>query len=175
MDKLPGSQAKYRMATVDDAEAIRDIAGYYINKTTYSWRYEVLDLASYEDMIRKHQKPNRPFWVATVDDKVVGYSSLSDFRAPEGYWPCAEDSVYVHPAYGRRGIGHRLMKLLIDSAREAKLQAVIAAIDAENKVSIDFHKQFGFYECGYMKKIAWKHNSFRDLVLMQLDLQNDAE
>lgn len=160
----------YRYATIADAENIRIIAKYYIDRTTASWRYEAQDLAGYEEMIRRHQKPNRPMWVAEIDGQVVGYSCLSDFRAPEGYWPCAEDSVYVHPDFTRQGIGHRLMKLLIDSAREARLKAIIAAIDGANLDSIEFHKQFGFYECGRLNQIAWKQNSFRDLVLMQLDL-----
>ena len=168
-DKIDNSQ-KYRMATFDDAAGIREIAEYYINRTTASWRYEALDLSGYEEMIRRHQKPNRPMWIAEVNGKVVGYSCLSEFRAPEGYWPCAEDSVYVHPDYTRQGIGHRLMKLLIDSAREARLKAIIAAIDGANLESIEFHRQFGFYECGRLNQIAWKQNSFRDLVLMQLDL-----
>jgi len=164
------NKQKYRMATIEDAAGIREIAEYYIHRTTASWRYEVLDLSGYEEMIRKHQKPNRPMWIAEVDGKVAGYSCLSEYRAPEGYWPCAEDSIYVHPEYTRQGIGHRLMKLLIDSAREAKLKAIIAAIDGANLESIEFHRQFGFYECGRLNKIAWKQNSFRDLVLMKLDL-----
>ena len=174
MTQKHDTHIKYRMATIDDATDIREIAEYYINRTTASWRYEALDLSGYEEMIRKHQKPNRPMWIAEVDGKAVGYSCLSEFRAPEGYWPCAEDSVYVHPEYTRMGIGHRLMKLLIESAREARLKAIIAAIDGANLDSIDFHKQFGFYECGRLNKIAWKQNSFRDLVLMQLDLDEQA-
>ena len=159
------------MATIADASDVRDIMKYYIDRTTASWRYDVADLTGFENLILEHNKPNRPMWIAEKGGKIIGFSYLSAFRAPEGYWPCAEDTVYVHPDYCGLGIGHRLMKLLIESANEARLQAIVAAIDTANEDSIRFHEQFGFYRCGYLKKVAWKHNSFRDLLLMQLDLK----
>ncbi len=160
----------YRYATIADAKEIREILGYYIETSTASWRYNVMDMAYFEDWISKHKRPERAFWVAELDGQIVGYSCLSDFRSAEGYWPCAEDSVYVRPEFSGTGIGKQLMKLIIDDAKKAGLQAIIAAIDAENKSSISFHERFGFVECGFIKDIAWKQNSKRSLYLMVLDL-----
>jgi L-amino acid N-acyltransferase len=165
----------YRKATIADAAEIRNILGYYIENTLATWRYSVMDLNVFEGWIQNHQTPQRPFWVAEQDRQVVGYSCLSDFRNGEGYWPCAEDSVYVRPECCGLGIGSRLMQLIIDQGRDAGLQAILAGIDAENGGSIRFHEKFGFYICGELKNIGWKKESKRSLIFMQRDLQPDDD
>ena len=60
------------------------------------------------------------------------------------------------------------MQPLIDAAKEMKLHTIIAGIDADNKLSIDFHKQFGFEEVGSFKEVGWKFDRWLDLVFMQL-------
>jgi L-amino acid N-acyltransferase YncA len=165
------SEIVYRYATIHDASAVREILKFYIDNSNASWRYNVMDLDIFESWIINHQRPERPFWVAELNHQVIGYSSLSDFRSADGYWPCAENSVYVRLEFCGSGVGSKLMKLIVDQGRKAGLQAIIAAIDAENISSIRFHEKFNFYECGRMKNIAWKNNSWRTLVLMQCDLQ----
>lgn len=168
------SDVVYRKATIDDAAQIREIMTYYVDNTTATWRYQVKDIAYFENYIAGHHSADRPFWVAEYQHQVVGYSCLSEFRAPEGYWPCAENSVYVRPEFSQSGIGSRLMELIIDDGRAAGLQAIIAAIDGANESSINFHKRFGFEICGELKNIAWKQDSFRTLILMQLNLQKES-
>ena len=165
------SDVIYRKATVDDASQIREIMSYFIDNSSASWRYKVKDIAYFENYIAGHNTPDRPFWVAEYQHQIAGYSCLSEFRAPEGYWPCAENSVYVRPEFSDLGIGRRLMELIITDGRAAGLQAIIAAIDGANESSIKFHKRFGFEICGELKNIAWKLESFRTLILMQLNLQ----
>jgi len=160
----------FRIATVADATDVREILGFYIKNSAAIWRYEIMDLAFFENMIKNHQIQQRPFWVAEQNNKLIGYSCLSEFRAGEGYWPCAEDSVYVHPEYLHLGVGRQLMQLIIDQGRAAGLKAIVAAIDAENTSSIRFHEKFGFKICGTMDHIGWKNDSWRSLAWMQLDL-----
>ncbi len=172
--KAMDSAIRYRPAESRDAKGIRSILGYYIETSTASWRYENMDLVYYENMIANHQKPNRPFYVAEKDNQIIGFGYLDTFRAPEGYWPCVEDSVYVHPDHTGQGIGRRLLKLIIDSGRDSGLKTIIAAIDGENKTSIKLHQEFGFTINGILKSVAWKYNSFRDLVYMQLILDQET-
>lgn len=163
----------YRKATIADAASLRTIMEYFISNTTASWRYQPMDLKSYQMWIEAHKTPDRPFWVAEADHEVVGYSCLSDFRNIEGYWPCAENSVYVKPEYHGKGIGRKLMQLILDDGSQAGLRAVIAVIDSENISSIKFHQQFGFYQCGLMKNIGWKRNSWRSVVFLQCDMNQE--
>lgn len=159
-----------RPAQPGDYPAIRRILGYYIEQTTASWRYEVPGPSWSEQFAASHQTPERPVFVADFEGQIVGYSCLSDFRTYEGYWPCAENSVYVLPDYLNQKIGSRLMQALLNAAAKTRLKKIIAAIDADNQSSVQFHERFGFAICGELKDIGFKMDRWLSLVLMELDL-----
>jgi L-amino acid N-acyltransferase len=160
----------YRPATLDDLGQIRLIWAYYIENTTASWRYQPLDDDAMVRWIKAHRVDNRSLLVAEIAGQVVGYGCLSDFRSGEGYWPCAENSVYVLPEFQNQGIGSELMSLILQCGKKAGLKAIIAGIDASNIRSVDFHKKFGFYRCGELKNIGFKNNQWLTLIFMQCDL-----
>jgi L-amino acid N-acyltransferase YncA len=185
--ELSAPTIHYRPARPADGEAIRQILAYYVENSMATWRYQVPDASWVEAFNRQHAAPNRPVWVATIQDgdhdsgnqnaasqdEVVGYCCLSDFRTGEGYWPCTENSVYVRPEFTGHGIGYKLMEIVLAAGRTAGVFAVIAGIDGDNEQSIRFHEKFGFKICGQMPKIGFKNNSWRDLIFMQLDLINE--
>ena len=76
--------------------------------------------------------------------------------------------IYVKDGQRGKGIGKLLMQPLIDAVKEMKLHTIIAGIDADNKLSIEFHKQFGFVEVAHFKEVGWKFERWLDLVFMQL-------
>ncbi len=47
---------------------------------------------------------------------------------------------------------------------------MVAAIDHENQASIVLHEKLGFKQTGYMPEVGQKFGKWRDLVLMQLNL-----
>lgn len=163
-----------RPASIADVPAIREIFAYYIINTTATWRYEEPDLDWMFTWFEQHQNDNKPVWVACINDQIIGYASLSAFRAGEGYWPCAENSVYIVPEYCGHGIGRKLMQQLINSANELNIRYLIAGIDADNEGSIKFHESFGFQTNTVMRKIGFKFDRPLDLTLMILDLQKDS-
>ena len=82
-------------------------------------------------------------------------------------------------ALRRRAIGHRgkgvgkaLLGPLIQAARDRKLQAIIGAIDADNKASIRLHAGFGFEKIGLFKRVGFKFDRWLDVVYMELLLQS---
>jgi phosphinothricin acetyltransferase len=164
------NKIEFRYATMADTSGIQSIYNYYIAETEVSWRYQVLDESYYIRMIREHPGGRRPSLVAICGGQIVGFCLLSDFRQGEGYWPCAEISIYVDKEFTGRGIGHELMNRIIELGREAGLRAIIAGIDGDNQASIRFHEAFGFVSNGLLKDIGWKNNRWRSLVLMQLTL-----
>lgn len=163
-----------RLANTTDVPAILGILSYYIINTTATWRYEVPDIEWMYNWYAQHQNENKPVWVACINDQVIGYASLSAFRAGEGYWPCAENSVYILPDYCDRGIGRKLLQQLINSALDLNIRYLIAGIDADNEGSIKFHESFGFKTNTVMRKIGFKFDRSLDLTLMILNLQNES-
>ncbi len=156
-----------RKACIGDHNGIARIMSWFIVNTQNSWRYQAMDEKTVESWLVEHlAHPVHQVWVAETDGQIIGYSCLSDFRSGEGYWPCAENSIYVLPDYGDQGIGTQLMECILNQAGLCHLKAVVAAIDSENDHSIKFHQRFGFRRSGYLQNIGWKNNHWLDLVLM---------
>jgi phosphinothricin acetyltransferase len=168
------SDVQIRRAAARDYPAILGILGYYIENSNASWRYETPGQDWLQGFSASHQRPERPVFVAEIDSQIVGYSCLSDFRSMDGYWPCAENSVYVLPDYQNHQIGIRLMEALLEAATNTRLHKVIAAIDGGNESSIRFHEKFGFEICGQLKDIGFKNGQWLSLVLMVLDLKQSV-
>ncbi|MEA4888309.1 MAG: N-acetyltransferase family protein [Clostridiaceae bacterium] len=156
-----------RKAVIEDNTGIGRIMAWFIANTQSSWRYQALDKKEVERWLGEHlAHPVHQVWVAEIEDRIIGYSCLSDFRSGEGYWPCAEDSIYVLPDYAGQGIGTMLMNCILRQAGVSHLKTVVAAIDSENQNSIRFHQRFGFRRSGYLQNVGWKNNHCLDLVLM---------
>jgi phosphinothricin acetyltransferase len=47
---------------------------------------------------------------------------------------------------------------------------MVAAIDSENTSSIRLHEKLGFVQTAYMPQVGQKFGQWRDLVLLQLNL-----
>jgi L-amino acid N-acyltransferase len=157
-----------RNATENDLLQILDIYNDAILNTTAVYDYEPHTLEMRRQWFATKQQQEFPVFVAEENNEVLGFSSFGPFRAWAGYKYSVEHSIYVKDGQRGKGIGTLLMQPLIDAAKEMKLHTIIAGIDADNKLSIDFHKQFGFEEVGFFKEVGYKFNRWLDLVFMQL-------
>ena len=125
-----------RNAVRTDIPAINDILNEAIRNTTANWSCTERSLDEAEAWFDAHGAPNRPLLVAEEDGQVLGYGCLSSFRGKDGYWPVAENSVYVHRNHRGRGVGRRIMERLIAQGREAGLRVITAWVDADNRESM---------------------------------------
>jgi len=157
-----------RHAVDNDLQEILDIYNDAILNTTAVFQYEVHTIEMRKEWFAQKQKDRFPVFVAVEDNVVVGFSTFGPFRAWQGYKYSVEHSIYVEKNQRGKGIGKMLLQPLIDEARKMNMHTIIAGIDADNKISIAFHKQFGFEEVGYIKEVGWKFERWLDLVFMQL-------
>jgi len=162
-----------RKATEQDLPQILDIYNDAILNTTAVYDYEPHTLAMRKQWFDTKQEQGFPVFVAEENNEILGFSSIGPFRAWAAYKYSVENSIYVKDGMRGKGIGKLLMQPLIDAAKEMKLHTIIAGIDADNKLSIQFHKQFGFEEAGYFNQVGWKFNRWLDLVFMQLILNDE--
>ncbi|HVS94268.1 MAG TPA: GNAT family N-acetyltransferase [Mucilaginibacter sp.] len=159
-----------RDATEEDIQQILDIYNHVILNTTsvYSEQPHIYDMRL--AWFRDRKSSGFPVFVADDAGMVTGFSSFGHFRA----WPCyrftVENSVYVHPGHRGKGISKMLLQPLIDRAREMKLHAMVAGIDADNTVSYRLHQQFGFAEVAHFKEVGFKFGRWLDLKFMELVL-----
>ena len=135
---MSSAEITVRDAVEKDIAAILEIYNHVILNTTsvYSEHPHTYDMRL--SWFNERKGSGFPVFVAEVGGQVAGFSTYGHFRV----WPCyrytVEHSVYVHIDYRGKGISKLLLQPLIDCAREMKLHAMIAGIDAENQVSCQF-------------------------------------
>jgi|SRR5581483_1422033 len=112
-----------------------------------------------------------PYLVAEYDGAVAGYAYAGSYRARPAYKWCVENSVYVAPAFHRRGVGKFLLQRLIEEAGRLGFRQMIAVIgDSAQTASIALHTSTGFAMVGTLRSVGWKHSRWLDTVLMQRPL-----
>lgn len=161
-----------RQAQVKDLPEIMQIYNAEIEHGIATWNNQPKVLTEYEHWFQQLQQLRFPIFVAEdpSGQKIAGYADYADFRPFHGYKDTVEHSVYIHPHYFRRGLAQQLMMQLIEHAKTHNKHIMVAGIDSENLASIQLHKKLGFKQTGYMPEVGQKFGKWRDLVLMQLQL-----
>ncbi|WLG40129.1 GNAT family N-acetyltransferase [Pseudomonas rhodesiae] len=164
-----------RDATEKDLPAIRDIYNDAVRNTTAIWNEQPVDLANRLAWFNARQAQGYPILVAVENDEVTGYSSFGDWRPFEGFRYSVEHSVYVRNDQRGKGLGPRMMEVLIQRARSAGKYVMVAAIESGNQASIRLHERLGFVTTGQMPQVGIKFGRWLDLTFMQLALNPGAE
>lgn len=109
-----------------------------------------------------------PHIVATGGEgRILGYAYAGPYRTRPAYRFACEDSVYVAPEAGRRGVGRRVLETLIARCEAMGLRLMVAIIgDSGNEPSIGLHRALGFVHAGVLPAIGWKHGRWVDTVMM---------
>ena len=120
---------------------------------------------SWEEWDKAHTQTCR--LVAIENDIVLGWAALTPVSGRCVYAGVAEVSVYIgEPARGK-GIGSKLMQLLITESEDHGFWTLQAGIFPENIASIRLHEQNGFRQVGYREKIGQMNGIWRNTVLME--------
>jgi phosphinothricin acetyltransferase len=134
----------------------------------YDYKPHTLEMR--QAWFKTKQEQGFPVFVADLEGKVAGFSSIGPFRAWAAYKYSVENSVYVSAEKRGMGIGKLLIPPLIEAAKQLQMHTIIASIDATNDVSIGLHKRFGFEETAHFKQVGYKFGRWLDLKFLQLIL-----
>lgn len=156
-----------RRARREDCPEILAIYNDAVLRTTATYDYEPRTLAHRQGWFDDHERTGLPIFVAVAGNRIVGWSALNRYHDRMGYRFTSENSIYIDEKHRGQGIGKLLLQPLIDSAKELKLHAIIAVIDAENQASLRLHERFGFETVGHFKQVGYKFNRWLDVVYME--------
>lgn len=158
-----------RVATIDDIPSILEIYNDAIKNTTATFD---LDLQTLEEKQVWFQQFNdiHPLFVAEINKKVVGYSSLLPFNKKEAYAKTVENSIYVHKDARGKGVAKLLLEKLIMAAKEVNHHSIIALITKGNEVSVKLHKKYDFEYVGVLREVGSKFDEWQDVYFYQLIL-----
>ncbi|MEO8668093.1 MAG: N-acetyltransferase family protein [Bauldia sp.] len=153
-----------------DLPAILAIYNDAVANTTAIWNDSQVDLENRRAWASARRALGYPVLVAEAGGAILGYGSFGDFRAFDGYRFTVEDSVYVAAEARGRGVATAILAALVVAARGLGKHVMLAAITADNAVSIRLHEKQGFAVVGRLPEVGTKFGRWQDLVLMQLML-----
>jgi phosphinothricin acetyltransferase len=160
-----------RPATAADVAAIAAIYRPAVLHGTASFELDPPDEA---EMLRRFTAVSDggyPYFVATLEGRVVGYAYASAYRTRPAYRFTVEDSVYIAPEAQGKGVGALLLKALIEASTAKGYRLMVAVIgDSRNHSSIALHRSAGFTFCGTLHSIGYKFGRWLDTVIMELPL-----
>lgn len=156
-----------RLATLDDAEAIREIYNLEVTGSTVTFDLVPRSLADQQEWLRARAGAHPAVVVVTDDGQVAGFGSLSPYRDRPAYSTSVEDSIYVHHAHRGQGVGRLLLTELLRLAEVHGFHAVMARIVGGHEASIALHTGCGFTLVGIEREVGRKFGKWLDVALMQ--------
>jgi L-amino acid N-acyltransferase YncA len=159
---------KCRLATIDDAEAIRTIYNREVVGSTVTFDLVPRSLEDQQAWLDEHSGAHPAVVAVAEDGRVCGFGSLSPYRPRPAYRTTVEDSVYVDPGYQGQGVGRAILSELVALAGAHGFHAVIGRIVGGHEASIGLHRACGFEQIGVEREVGRKFGKWLDVVLMQL-------
>ena len=142
-----------------------------VREGTATFELEPPDLAEMTRRYRALLDGGYPYFVAELDGRIAGYAYASAYRPRPAYRFTVENSIYLDPAFHRRGIGLVLLQRLIAECEARGFRQMIAVIgDSANAGSVGVHTRCGFEMIGTHPNVGLKFGRWLDTVMMQRDL-----
>lgn len=155
-----------RLATLDDAEAIRQIYNHEVTTSTATFDLVPRTLDEQRAWLEARSGA-RAVVVADLDGDVAGFAALSQWRDRPAYATTVEDSVYVHRDHHGGGLGKALLGKLVETATLHGFHACMARIVGGHEASIALHRSCGFEVVGVEREVGRKLGRWLDVVLME--------
>jgi len=160
-----------RAATAADVAAITAIYRPAVLSGTATFELEPPAEAEMLDRFDAVTGAGYPYFVATLNGRVVGYAYANAYRTRPAYRFTVEDSIYIAPEAQGKGAGRLLLAALVDASTAKGYRLMVAVIgDSRNHASITLHRNAGFTFCGTIHSVGYKFGRWLDSVIMELPL-----
>lgn len=160
-----------RPSTDADLPAITRIYGHHVLHGTGTFETTPpteADMASRRaDVLGK----GLPWLVLEQDGQILGYAYGNWFKPRPAYRYSVEDSIYMAPEAGGKGLGRALLAELLAQLERGGTRKVMAIIgDSANAGSVGVHRTLGFSHVGTVASCGWKFDRWLDIVIMEKTL-----
>lgn len=161
-----------RPAVPADLPHVRAIYDHYVMNTVVTFDEKPSTLRSWREKFTALSRAKLPFLVAvSPSGQVLGYALVQPWASKSAYRYTVEDSIYLGPSAGGKGLGTALLHALIDACVAAGLREVVAVIsDSGADASLALHRKLGFVEVGRMGGVGYKFGRSLGTVSLQKSL-----
>jgi len=158
-----------REAQYNDLPTLVEIYNHAILHTTATFDLEPKTVEERKEWFFKHG-PSHPLIVAEENGAVVGYCGILPYSEKAAYAQTVELSIYLHPEAQGKGIGTKLLGLMIERARKLGYHTILSGITEGNEASVKLHERFGFQKVSHFKEVGHKFGRWQDVCFYQLML-----
>ena len=159
-----------RVARVEDAAEILAIYAPVVKTTAISFEVDPPSLATMQQRITAILQTH-PWLVYEHQEHICGYAYASRHRERAAYQWSADVTVYVHPEWRRRGVGHALYTSLLAVLRLQGFFNAYAGITLPNPASVGVHESVGFRPLGVYREVGYKLGAWHDVGWWSLALR----
>jgi RimJ/RimL family protein N-acetyltransferase len=121
------------------------------------------------DLLVRLKKDQVFFLVAEVDGKVVASSDLHVGKGTEAR--SGTVGIVIKKGFRGLGIGTRMMRTILEVARNRGFRVVVLSVFATNKRAIHVYEKVGFVECGRVLGKHFHNGNYVDEVIMSASLR----
>jgi ribosomal protein S18 acetylase RimI-like enzyme len=159
-----------RMAQQVDLDELVAVIREVAQEGTYIEAETVADVIDHEEVIIRHNDvESRMFFVATVDDELVGWVHL-ELPETEKLSHTAVLTVGLNSEFRGRGIGGRLLERGVRWARDHDFEKLYNSVPATNESAIEFLEAHG-WETEAVREGHYKiDGEYVDEVMMAVDI-----
>lgn len=152
-----------RIATPDDAEAVRAIYAPVVTASTISFELEPPSVPEMRSRITA-TLATLP-WLVSLDaaGQVDGFAYAGRHRERPAYAWAADTTVYVREDARGQRVGTRLYAELFSHLSALGYHQAFAGIALPNAASVALHESAGFVPVGVFREVGFKFGAWRDV------------
>ncbi len=163
-----------RPATEKDVSFITEVYNDAILNTVATFDTEIKTEEDRMQWFKTHDEKH-PVLIAERNGVLYGWASLTKWSDRCAYDGTAEVSVYVHKDFRGKGVGKKLLELLIAEGEAAGLHYLLSRIAQGNEASIYIHETLGFNHIGIMHDVGFKFGKYIDVRMMERVFKNGGK
>ncbi|GAA1529946.1 phosphinothricin acetyltransferase [Microbacterium ginsengiterrae] len=161
-----------RAARAGDLPDVRGIYNHYVANSVVTFDEKPSTHRYWREKFDLLTRLKLPFLVAvTPTGQVIGYALVQPWASKSAYRYTVENSIYLGPGAGGKGLGTALLQALIAACEQIGLREIVAVIsDSGAEASIRLHERNGFVEVGRMGRVGFKFGRSLGTVYLQRSL-----
>lgn len=154
---------RIRPAEAADLPHIREIYDHFVRNSIVTLDAHTRGIPHWRDRFALLRRLGLPFLVAVSPrGGVLGFALAQPWAGGNAYRHTVEDSIYLSPGAGGKGLGTALLQALIDACESLGIREMVAVIsDSQADASVRLHARLGFTEAGRTGRVA--HRFGRDI------------
>lgn len=153
-----------------DAARCAELYAPFVRNTVISLEEEPPDADEFARRIERISRTH-PWLVAEINGELTGFAYATLHRERAAYRWATDVTVYVDPAYHRRGIGGALYTALFDLLVRQGFYVACAGVTLPNEASVGLHEALGFVPVGVYQRVGFKFGGWWDVGWWQKQLQ----